>query len=96
VEIWCEKDAILSLIMPLANQWALKAFPCRGFASLSSTFAAAETFKKAIERGKRPIILYLGDHDPSGLAIDVSIETHFGYHGIEGMVDSLRRSQTLL
>jgi hypothetical protein len=63
---------------------------------LSSTFAAAETFKKAIERGKRPIILYLGDHDPSGLAIDVSIETHFGYHGIEGMVDSLRRSQTLL
>jgi hypothetical protein len=67
VEIWCEKDAILSLIMPLANQWALKAFPCRGFASLSSTFAAAETFKKAIERGKRPIIYIWVITTPPGL-----------------------------
>lgn len=39
------KDAILSLIMPLVKQWVLKAFPCRGFASLSSTYAAAKTFK---------------------------------------------------
>jgi hypothetical protein len=90
VEVWCEKDAILSLIMPLVKEWALKAFPCRGFASLSSTFAAAKTFKDAIEHGRRPVILYLGDHDPSGLAIDDSIETHFGYHGIDGMVDFRR------
>ena len=76
--------------MPLVNQWALRAFPCRGFASLSSTFAAAATFKNAIEHGRRPVILYLGDHDPSGAAIDVSIETHLGYHGIDGMVDFKR------
>jgi hypothetical protein len=90
VEVWCEKDAILSLIMPLVKQWALKAFPCRGFTSLSSTFAAAKTFKDAIEHGRRPVILYLGDHDPSGIAIDVSIETHFGYHGLESFVDFRR------
>ena len=90
VEIWCEKDAILSLIMPVARQWALRAFPCRGFASLSSTFAAAQTFKEAIERKRKPVIIYLGDHDPSGVAIDVSIETHFGYHGLEDLVDFRR------
>jgi hypothetical protein len=90
VEVWCEKDAILSLIMPLVQQWTLKAFPCRGFTSLSSTFAAAKTFKDAIERGRRPVILYLGDHDPSGLAIDDSIEDSFGYYDIDGMVDFRR------
>ena len=70
VEIWCEKDAILSLIMPVVRQWALRAFPCRGFASLSSTFSAAGTFKEAIEHGRKPVIIYLGDHDPSGIAIE--------------------------
>ena len=90
VEVWCEKDAILSLIMPLVREWALKAFPCRGFASLSSTYAAAQTFKKAIEHGRHPVVLYLGDHDPSGHAIDDSIEVHFGYHGIDGLVDFKR------
>ena len=86
VEVWCEKDAIVSLIMPLVKEWPLKTFPCRGFASLSSTYTAAQTFKKEIDRGRRPVILYLGDHDPSGHAIDVSIETHFVHHGIHGLV----------
>ena len=36
------------------------------------------------------MILYLGDHDPSGIAIDVSIEDHFGYQGINGLVDFKR------
>jgi hypothetical protein len=39
---------------------------------------------------KAPVILYLGDHDPSGLAIDDSIEDHFGHHDIDGMVDFRR------
>jgi hypothetical protein len=86
VEVWAEKDAILSLIMPVVSQWHLQAFPCRGFTSLSSTFSAAETFKEAIEYGRRPVILYVGDHDPSGVAMDVSIEKHLGYHGLHGMV----------
>ena len=76
--------------MPLVREWALKAFPCRGFASLSSMYAAAQTFKKAIEHGRHPVVLYLGDHDPSGHAIDDSIEVHFGYHGIDGLVDFKR------
>jgi hypothetical protein len=90
VEVWSEKDAILSLIMPLVREWHLQAFPCRGFASLSATFGIAAMLKRVIENGRHPIILYLGDHDPSGKAIDASIAKHFKCHGIGGMVEFRR------
>jgi hypothetical protein len=52
VEIWVEKEAIASIVVPVANQWGIKVFPCRGFTSLTSTWEAAETFKLAIEHDK--------------------------------------------
>lgn len=74
VELWAEKDAILSIIQPIANSWGIPVFPCRGFASLTSLFEAARTFKAMEKRHKMSFILYLGDFDPSGLAIDAAIK----------------------
>ena len=45
VEVWSEKDAILSIIMPLVREWHLQAFPCRGFNSLSASFGIAAMFR---------------------------------------------------
>ena len=82
IEIWCEKEAIASLVRPVADQWGLKTFVCRGFNSLSGSASAAEQFKRAYQRGKKPVILYLGDHDPSGLCIDQSLMKHLSYFTI--------------
>ena len=60
VELWVEKEAVASIVVPVANRWGIKTFVCRGFTSLTSTWEAAETFKEAIEHGKVPSILYLG------------------------------------
>jgi hypothetical protein len=70
VEIWGEKDAISGVLFREANTFGVKVFTCRGFASLSSLYSAANTFKQAVGNGKRVYIYYFGDHDPSGLAID--------------------------
>jgi len=73
VEIWAEKDAIASIVRPVSESWGLQTFICRGFASISSLYNAASTFECHRNRGKAPRILYMGDHDPSGLAIDAAI-----------------------
>jgi hypothetical protein len=70
VEIWGEKDAISGILYREADTFGVKVFTCRGFASLSALYSAANTFKQAVANGKEVFIYYFGDHDPSGLAID--------------------------
>ncbi len=69
VEAWVEKDAIAGIVSDVADSYGVPAFFCRGNASLTSLHNAAEIFKDAGKEGKQPMILYLGDHDPSGLAL---------------------------
>lgn len=70
IEIWCEKDAVRGMLADAGRPYGLQTFACRGFASLSSLSSAADEFRFAIRGKKRPVVLYFGDHDPSGLAID--------------------------
>ena len=70
VEIWGEKDAIASILLEAADPWHVQVFPVRGFASLTSLYNAAETFREKQAEGKIVYVYYFGDHDPSGVAID--------------------------
>jgi hypothetical protein len=73
-ELWIEKDAIASVVADLANEFGVPVFVCRGFASLSSLYGAAQTFKEMAGNGKRVTIFHLGDYDPSGHAAAGAIE----------------------
>ena len=68
VEVWCEKDAIKSILLRAAEPFGVPVFAAIGFASLTSLHSAAQTFQRAARAGKRPVVLYFGDHDPSGLS----------------------------
>ena len=80
-EVWAEKDAIASIITPIANQWGVKVFISRGFASISSLYKAGQTFEAMRSYDKEPRIMYFGDHDPSGVGIDAAIKKSFGEFG---------------
>lgn len=74
VEIHCEKAALAGILEPIANDYGITLMVNRGYNSASAMMESAQRIsyyasgnaKKGIEP-KRPIILYLGDHDPSGL-----------------------------
>ena len=84
IEIWVEKDAIAAAINRMASEWNLRTFVCRGDPSLSSLADAAETFNNYRNAGYKPVILYLGDYDESGLAIPKTFrETFLKYHDCE-------------
>lgn len=72
VEIWCEKDAIASILYEVAGAFGVPVFPLRGFASGTALHNAADGFKQYIAVGKKVYIYYFGDHDPSGTSIDAS------------------------
>lgn len=65
VELYTEKDALSSILAPIANKYRIPFSVNRGYSSASSMYDAAQRFKE--HHDKQCVLLYLGDHDPSGL-----------------------------
>lgn len=73
IEIWVEKDAMASILAKAAEPFGVPVFVARGFASLSSLYNAASTFRGWAEAGKECFIYHFGDYDPSGVAAGESM-----------------------
>jgi len=73
-EVWVEKDTIASMVADVAGEFGVPVFVCRGFASLSALYSAAQVFKEAAASGKKVTVFHLGDYDPSGHAAADAIE----------------------
>ena len=65
IEAWIEKDSLVSILENTCSRLDVPCFSCRGFPSITALHEAANRFRKK----KNAIILYAGDHDPSGLKI---------------------------
>lgn len=67
VEVWIEKDALIGVVEPVCTRFRVPYFACRGYSSQSEQYAAGQRFRRQIRNGRTPLVLHLGDHDPSGL-----------------------------
>jgi hypothetical protein len=72
VEIWTEKDAIIGSIEALADELGITVRVTRGFSSATKRHEIEAQVRK-IGRTKKIFVLYLGDHDPSGIAIEKNL-----------------------
>lgn len=66
VEVWVEKDALVGVIGQVCERWDVPYFSCRGYTSSSEMWLASQRLKRHSRGGQTPIIIHLGDHDPSG------------------------------
>jgi len=82
IELWTEKDALSSVIQPIAKKYQIPFIVNRGYSSTSAMYVAKERIREKLRngvweevygKGRKCIILYLGDHDPSGLDMDRDI-----------------------
>jgi len=63
IEVWIEKDALSSIFKRVTEDYTLRLMVNRGYSSISAMHNAYKRF-----RGQgQSVILYFGDHDPSGL-----------------------------
>lgn len=67
VEVWVEKQALEATIARPCGLLNTPYMACKGYLSASEAWRASLRFQRAIEAGKQPVLLHLGDHDPSGL-----------------------------
>lgn len=66
-EVWVEKAALEGVISTICNELQVDFFSCRGYNSQSEQWRAGRRFAGYVQKGQRPIVFHLGDHDPSGL-----------------------------
>lgn len=83
VEVWCEKDALTSIMNPTCQAYGVAFQALRGFDSESFAYESA---KDIIATGKPAHIYYLGDHDPSGWWIKRNLEPQLRSFGADARV----------
>lgn len=68
VEVWIEKDALVGVIEQVCREWDVPYFSCRGYVSQSEMWSAATRLGQAYYvDDRKPVVIHLGDHDPSGI-----------------------------
>lgn len=66
-EVWIEKEALIGTISKVCGKYRAVNMACKGYLSASEAWRAGHRFRRAVHEGKKPVIIHLGDHDPSGI-----------------------------
>ena len=74
VEVWCEKDALSSVLEPICRESHVRFLANKGYSSSSAMYDAAKRLVDAVAYDQAPHVIYLGDHDPSGMDMSRDIE----------------------
>lgn len=84
IEVWIEKDALTGVIDRVCCLHDIPYFSCRGYTSLSELWRTARRLNEMkIINGQDPVIIHLGDHDPSGLDMTRDIKKRFDTFGCQ-------------
>ena len=75
IEVWVEKDALSGVIKRVTHKYHVKLLVNRGYGSVTAVHDAYRRFSSKLYAGKTCTILYLGDHDPSGMEMIRDLDT---------------------
>jgi hypothetical protein len=73
-QIWVEKDALEGVISRPATQLRVPLLSCRGYVSQSQMWLRGQEMERQIDDGYTPVVIHLGDHDPSGIDMTRDIQ----------------------
>lgn len=84
IEVMIEKMAIYEIVEQITRKYTIRLTGDKGFCSNTVLYKVAERLKEAMKQGKYAYVLYIGDHDPSGLTMDKSINDTLSLMGAKG------------
>jgi len=67
VEVMVEKQALEGVLEPVCQQLDVPFTANKGYSSSSAMYEASKRFVRQSELDKQLFVIYLGDHDPSGI-----------------------------
>nr|WP_319265399.1 hypothetical protein [uncultured Draconibacterium sp.] len=77
IEIWVEKDALSNVLYRVSSKYHIRLMVNRGYSSVSAMYDAYNRLNSG------DVILYFGDHDPSGLDMIRDIKERLHDFGLE-------------
>ena len=89
IEVMCEKDALSGVLIPVCNELDISLTANKGYSSSSTMFEIGQRLAYYGEKEKALCVIYLGDHDPSGIDMTRDVEdrlamySELGSGGIE-------------
>lgn len=89
IEIWVEKDALSQVIEQVAGRWDVTSFACKGSPSTSAMHDAALRLRDEERAGRKTTVIYLGDHDPTGIDISRDIQDRLTLFRSTAFVDRI-------
>jgi hypothetical protein len=89
LEVWVEKDALSEVIEQVAGRWDVTSFACKGSPSTSAMHDAALRLRAEERQGKKTTVIYLGDHDPTGIDISRDIQARLTLFWSDAVVDRI-------
>lgn len=96
IEVFVEKDALIGVVGTACTPLDVSYFSCRGYVSQSEMWKTARRLMSYSQKGKKCLIIHLGDHDPSGIDMSRDIEERirmfweYHYFNETGMPDPQR------
>jgi hypothetical protein len=67
IRIYCEAAGMMPQISKVSSRYSVPVYSCSGFDSLTAKYDLVQDIASAFTyRGRRTIVLHLGDYDPSG------------------------------
>jgi hypothetical protein len=97
VELWVEKEALAGVLEPIAREHHIVLMVNKGYSSLSAMKESADRFidgtgqcwyddaKTEAPRERDGVLLYLGDHDPSGEDMVRDVRDRLAMLGVAGL-----------
>lgn len=74
-EVWVEKQALEQVAQRAADSYRVPYMACKGYMSASEMWEAGyKRFSSYARLGQTPVILHIGDHDPSGIDMTRDIQ----------------------
>jgi hypothetical protein len=89
VEVWVEKAALGPIVRQAAGEWDVTTFECKGSPSTSAVWDAAQRLRRHERAGKKTTVIYLGDHDPTGIDISRDITDRLALFRSTAAVDRI-------
>ena len=87
IEVWIEKEALAGVLESVCPGLDVNYFSCRGYVSQSEQWRAAMRLLSYHEGGQTPVIVHLGDHDPSGIDMTRDIQDRMNVFGSPVIVE---------
>lgn len=92
IEVWVEKDALSGVLKRITSHYHINLMVNRGYSSCTAMHDASVRIKDKQDE-KKCYILYLGDHDPSGVDMVRDIKSRLEEFGAEVEVERIALTQ---